>query len=57
MIESKTRRTGLSSLILNPNERKKLGIHYWPSSLNQKSHAKITFSSNIIGNTVYLLEV
>eukprot|EP00833_Pecoramyces_ruminatium_P004278 jgi/Orpsp1_1/1178310/evm.model.c7180000064802.1 len=56
MLESKTRQVCLSSLILSPNEKKKVGIHFWPSSLNQKSSAKITFSSNLIGNTVYIVK-
>jgi len=57
MIESKTRQKGLSSLILNPNEKKKIGLHFWPSSLNQTIDAKITFSSSLIGNTVYVVKV
>jgi hypothetical protein len=56
MIESKTRQKGLSSLILNPNEKKKIGLHFWPSSLNQTIDAKITFSSSLIGNTVYVVK-
>lgn len=43
-------------MILNPNEKKKVGLHFWPSSLEQESSAKITFSSNVIGNSVYIVK-
>ncbi|ORX55852.1 hypothetical protein BCR36DRAFT_320387 [Piromyces finnis] len=55
-LNSKSRHSSLSSLILNPNEKKKVGIHYWPCSLGQESSSKITFSSNIIGNSVYFVK-
>ncbi|ORX67364.1 hypothetical protein BCR32DRAFT_305805, partial [Anaeromyces robustus] len=56
LIGSKSRQVNLSKLILNPNEKKKVGIHFWPCRLNQKSTSKITFSSNLIGNSVYIVK-